>query len=145
MASTPVSEIIFFIAALVISSMIAGVMITSIQETSIVFDQRSKSLAENIRDDITIINDPDNVANNPVIIYVKNTGDSSLAADEKVFDVLLNGTYNKNFSVTSLDGDNELLPSDVAKLTINTTLPSGSHTIRVYVGGGEWDEMKFRI
>lgn len=145
MASTPVSEIIFFIAALVISSMIAGVMITSIQETSIVFDQRSKSLAENIRDDITIINDPDNVANNPLIIYVKNTGDSSLAADKKVFDVLLNGTYNTNFSVASLDGDNELLPSDVAKLTINTTLPSGSHTIRVYVGGGEWDEMKFRI
>ncbi len=145
MASTSVSEIIFFIAALVISSMIAGVMITSVQETSDVFNQRSKSLVENIKDDITIINDPDNIANDPLIIYVKNTGDSSFAADEKIFDVLINGTFHSNFSVTSLDGDNKLLPSDVAKLTINTTLPSGSHTIRVYVKGNEWDEIKFRI
>ncbi len=145
MASTPVSEIIFFIAALVISSMIAGVMITSIQETSDVFNQRSRSLVENIKDDITIINDPDNIANDPLIIYVKNTGDSSLAPDKKLFDVLINGTYFTNYSVSSLDGDNELLPSDVAKLTINTSLPSGSHTIRIYVKGNEWDEMKFRI
>lgn len=145
MASTSVSEMIFFIAALVISSMIAGVMITSIQETSVVFNQRSQSLVENIKDDITIVNDPDNIANDPLIIYVKNTGDSSLAPDKKIFDVLINGTYITNFTVTSLDGDNELLPSDVAKLTINTTLPSGTHTLRIYVRGNEWDEMKFRI
>lgn len=145
MASTPASEIIFFIAALVISSMIAGVMISSIQETSVVFDQRSRSLVESIKDDITIINDPDNVSHDPLIIYVKNTGDSSLAVDKKTFDVLINGTYITNFSVSSMGEDFELLPSEVAKLTINTTLPSGSHTIRVYVRGGEWDELRFRI
>lgn len=145
MASTPVSEIVFFIAALVISSMIAGVMITSIQETSVVFNQKSKSMVEDIKNDITIINDPDNFTNDPVVVYVKNTGDSSLAVDKKTFDVLINGTYHTNFSVSSIDGDNEILPSDVAKLTISTTLPSGSHTIRIYVGGSEWDEMEFRI
>lgn len=145
MASTPVSEIIFFIAALVISSMVAGVMITSIQETSVVFNQKSKSMVEDIRTDITIINDPDNVTNDPVVIYVKNTGDSSLAVDNETFDVLINGTYQTNFSVSSVDGNNELLPSDVANLTINITLPSGSHTIRIYAGGSEWDEMDFRI
>lgn len=145
MASTPVSQIIFFIAAIVISTMIAGVMITSIQETSVVFNQRSKSLVDNIKDDITIINDPDSVSNDPMIIYVKNTGDSSLALDEKTFDILINGTYHSNFSVDSISGGDEILPSDVAKLTINTTLPSGSHTIRIYVRGSEWDEMKFRI
>lgn len=145
MASTPISHMIFFVAALLVSSMVAAVLLSSVQETSNAFSQRSRNLVDTIRDDITIINDPDSVSNNPVIIYIKNTGDSSIPVDKKIFDVLIDGVYQENYSVTSINGDDELLPSDVAKITINTTLSSGSHTLRVYVRGYEWDEMKFRI
>ncbi|HID43111.1 MAG TPA: hypothetical protein EYP30_04920 [Archaeoglobaceae archaeon] len=145
MASTSISTMIFFVAALIVSSMVAGVLLGSVQETSNAFSQRSRALVDTIRDDITIINDPDSVSNNPVLIYLKNTGDSSIPVDKKIFDVFIDGVYQSNYSVVSISGDDELLPSDVAKITINTTLSSGSHTIRIYVRGYEWDEMKFRI
>lgn len=136
---------IFFVAALIVSSTVAAVLLGSVQETSNAFSQRSRSLVDTIRDDITIINDPDSVSNSPVIIYVKNTGDSSIPVDKKLFDVIIDGTYQDNYSVTSISGDEELLPSDVAKITVNTTLSSGTHTVRIYVRGNEWDELKFRI
>jgi len=136
---------IFFVAALIVSSTVAAVLLGSVQETSNAFSQRSRNLVDTIRDDITIINDPDNVSNNPVIIYVKNTGDSSIPVDKKIFDVIIDGVYQDNYSVTSISGGVELLPSDVAKITVNTSLSSGSHVVRVYVRGNEWDEMKFRI
>jgi|Deesub1362A_J573_1020465.scaffolds.fasta_scaffold00981_15 flagellar protein FlaG len=145
MASDSVTQMIFFVAALVVSSVVAAVMLSTVQETSNVFNQKSRSLVESIKDDITIINDPDNVSNNPVIIYAKNTGESTVALDKKMFDVIIDGVYYTNYSVSSLSGNSEWQPSDVAKITINTTLSSGTHSIRVYVRGNEWDEMKFRI
>jgi len=145
MASTPASEMIFFIAALAISSTIAAFMFSTVGDTSSIFSQEVRSMADTIRDDITIINDPNSVTNDPVIIYVKNTGSSTLPVDTKIADVIINGTYQTNYSMVSLSGNAEWEPSDVVKFTINTSLSSGSNTIRIYVRGNEWDEMKFRI
>jgi flagellar protein FlaG len=136
---------VLFIAALVVSSAVAAVMIGTVEEVSSVLRQKNEILVESIKDDITIINDPKNVSTNPLIIYVKNTGLSTIPLDRKVIDVFVDGVYQTDYTMTSLSGDVELEPGDVAEFRINVSLSSGSHVVRVYVRGKEWDELRFRV
>jgi len=145
MASDSASQIIFFIAALIVASTIAAVMISTVEEVSSVLRQKNRALVESIKDDITIINDPKNVSNNPVVIYVKNTGASTIPLDKKVIDIIIDGVYQTDYTMTSLSGNTEWEPGDVVEFKINVNLSPGSHVIRIYVRGKEWDEMRFRI
>ncbi len=145
MASASASQIVLFIAALVISSAVAAVMMNTVGELSGVLSQKNRVLVESIKDDITIINDPGNITTNPLKIYVKNTGLSTIPIDKKLVDVLVDGVYQTNYSISSLSGNTEWEPGDVVELDINVTLSSGSHTVRIYVRGTAWDELRFRV
>lgn len=146
MASESVSQMIFFIAALIISSGIAAVFISNVNEASSVLNVKSRELVKTIKGDITIINDPANIPHNTtsVIFYVKNTGFSTLPLDKKTIDVFIDGEYKSIASIENLAGNSVWYPSDVVKIVINTNLV-GEHTVRIYVNGKVWDEMIFRI
>jgi len=145
MASTSASQMVLFIAALVISSAVAAVMMNTVGELSGVLGQKNRVLVESIKDDITIINDPGNISTNPLKIYVKNTGLSTIPIDKKLVDVLIDGVYQTNYSISSLSGNTEWEPGDVVEFDINVTLSSGSHIVRIYIRGTAWDELRFRV
>jgi len=145
MASESASHIILFIAALIVSSTVAAMMISTVEEVSSVLHQKNEALVESMKDDITIINDPKNVSNNPLIIYVKNTGFSTIPLDKKVIDIFVDGVYQINYTMTSLSGNTEWEPGDVVEFKIDVNLSPGSHIVRIYVRGMEWDELRFRI
>ncbi|AEA47476.1 flagellin [Archaeoglobus veneficus] len=145
MASESASHIVLFIAALVVSSAVAAVMVSTVGELSGVLSQKNRILVESIKDDITIINDPKNVTTNPLIIYVKNTGLSTIPLDKKIVDVLVDGVYQTDYTMTSLSGNPQWEPGDVVEFRINVTLSPGSHVVRIYVRGTAWDELWFRV
>ncbi|RLI89709.1 MAG: hypothetical protein DRO98_00390 [Archaeoglobales archaeon] len=145
MPSVSASHVVLFVAALVVSSAVAAVMMNVVSETTSVLSQKNRVLVESIKDDITIINDPKNVSVNPLVIYVKNTGLSTIPIDKKLVDVLVDGVYQTNYTMTSLSGNQQWEPGDVVEFRINVTLSSGSHVVRIYVRGAAWDELWFRV
>jgi len=145
MPSVSASHVVLFVAALAVSSAVAAVMMNVVSETTSVLSQKNRVLVESIKDDITIINDPKNVSVNPLVIYVKNTGLSTIPIDKKLVDVLVDGVYQTNYTMTSLSGNQQWEPGDVVEFRINVTLSSGSHVVRIYVRGAAWDELWFRV
>jgi len=105
MAGASVSEMILFIAALVVAASVAGTLTTQVDRVSDSLDDRSLDLSQDIRADVTIISDSgaqvhDRNGNQNVTLYVRNTGSSSLPADAETIDVFFDGAYQSTVSVT---------------------------------------------
>lgn len=149
MAGEGISQMIFFIGAIVIAVGVLGVVTTNVQSISVSYGLGSKTLADQLKTDITIINDPaaipyDSVGDN-YSFYVKNTGKNTL--DNSIVNMFIDGNYiNVTKKMTIMDGGSIWYPAYVLRLnyTIATPLPSGDHTVRVVAGNGVFDTMAFR-
>jgi len=149
MPSTATSQIIFFIAAMVVSIAIAGTLISTTYRFSDDIERRGNSMGDYLNTDIAIINDatamPYNSSNNTLTVYVLNTGSTTIPLNNQSVYVLINGTAYTNLSF--------VLPKDVTSwgpktlLTIyvhELTLPANDYKLKVYAGGIS-AEMEFRI
>lgn len=140
MASSSVSSMILFIAAMLIAASVAGTLVTSVSDVSGSIDTRSADAAKKIDTEIDVISDPGSDAvydgSNTVTLLVKNTGSESLPADASAPDVLVDGQY-----VTASDrtltvlGGGDWRPEDVARLELTTSLSPGEHRVVVVVNG----------
>lgn len=148
MAGESITQLIFFIGAVVIAVGVVGVMTTSVQSVTVSYGMSSKTLAEQLKTDITIINDPAVIpySGTNYSFFVKNTGKSTL--DPTTVTMFLDGNYlNTTNKWTVMEGGSLWYPTYVLRLNYTTTtqLSAGDHTLRVVAGNGVFDTMPFRI
>jgi len=148
MPGESITHLIFFIAAIVIAVGVIGVVTTNVQSITASYSMGSKSLADQLKTDITIINDPAAIpysANN-YSFFVKNTGASIL--DPSTVNMFVDGNYTRNLTYSVMEGGTSWSPTCVLMLNYsilkNPVLSSGDHTVRVVAGNGVFDTMAFR-
>jgi flagellar protein FlaG len=148
MASVSASHLILFIASLVIAAGVAGTFTQGISRLSQGIDDQSLEVSEEVRTDIEVISDAGSpVYNNSsatVTLLVKNTGTADIPADSRFVEILLDGEYRTNVTVTVVDGA-EWRPNNVVRLEIGgVDLSSGDHRAKLIVNGDE-EVFVFRV
>jgi len=143
-ASTASTQLIFFISAIVVASVVVAVASRSVFNLTNGIDDRSKIVKDQLTTDIEIINDPTEVPNNPVLIYVKNVGRTTL--NQNLISVVLDGLTRDDFTLTLTGSMNSYwTPSSVLTISIGQNLATGSHTVTVSTENGVSDQFCFRI
>ena len=147
MPGESISHLIFFIGAIIIAVGVIGVVTTNVQSITASYGMNSKSLADQLKTDITIINDPAAIPyiNNNYSFFVKNTGKSTI--DPTTVNMFVDGNYtNVTNKWTVMESGNLLYPTNVLRLNYTTTtvFSTGDHTVRVVAGNGVFDTMAFR-
>jgi flagellar protein FlaG len=145
MPGESITHLIFFIAAIFIAVGVIGVVTTNVQSITASYGLGSKSLADQLKTDITIINDPAAIpySNPNYSFFVKNTGKSIL--DPSSVNVFIDGNYiNVTNKWTVMEGGTSWYPTSVLRLNSTTAISTGDHTVRVVAGNGVFDTMAFR-
>ncbi len=140
MASTSVSTLVIFIAAVSIAAAVSGVMVTTVGDIANSVDERGGDVAADLDTDIEIISDSSSDAvyddtRDEVTVLVKNTGRRTLAAQSSVLEVLVDGRYvsPSSYNASVLGGDT-WRTGDVARVVVNESLAADDHRVTVVVG-----------
>jgi len=143
-ASGASTQLIFFVSAIIVASVVVAVAANSVYGITNGIDQKSDSVEKELLTEIVIINDPDAVPNNPVKIYVKNVGKTVL--NQNYITVMLDGVFKENITL-SLSGNTSAYwyPSSVLTISIDENLGTGDHTATVTTENGVSDKLSFRI
>jgi flagellar protein FlaG len=141
---------IFFIAAVVVSIAIVGVLFGATYKFTDSIERRADDLSDELGTSISILNDekamPYNASNNTLFVYVKNTGSTILTMTNKSVLVLINGTAYSNLTFWIVGGGTDWAPDTVATILIgDISLPADDHTLKVYVKKGASDTLEFTI
>ena len=149
MASASVSEMVLFIAGIVVAASVAGTLVTEVDRFNDAIDARSLDVAGEIRTDVTVISDPgaqvyDRNGTDNVTIYVRNTGSVALPGDGSSVDVVFDGAFVTDPSVTVVEGGPGWSQGGVVRITFDAgALADGTdHRLRVIVNK---DEETFRF
>lgn len=146
-AGESATQMIFFIASVMIALSVVGAIFLNVQSLSSSVIIGSKTLSEQLKTDITVINDPEIIPNSSgkYTFYVKNTGIQELST--KYVNIIIDGTIisDNDLNKTIIEGGQTWLTGDV--LMINATIPlaAGNHNLRVITGNGIEDTFLFRI
>ena len=146
MPATSVSQTIFFIAAIVVATMVVAGLYTATQEFTDALEERGHANAERLRTQIMVINDPvampyDNVTEE-LHVYVKNVG--TRAIDHRAMVILIDGPAHAPDSVAVVNGT-EWLPGMTVDATVTVSLAPGDHDLTVVAEYGSSDRLTFRI
>ena len=139
MASASISEMILFIAALIVAASVAGTLTSEVTRVGDAISARSLDVAEEVRADVEIVSDPAAGVYNAsgdgnVTVYVRNTGASTLPATADSVDVLLDGRYRADATLTLVDGGDAWSRGTVARLDLSAPgLPPGDHRLKLVV------------
>ena len=131
MSSTSISSLILFIAAMIVAAGVAGTLVTTVTDVSSSVSTQTGNTADAIDTDIAIISDAGSDAvydedDDTVTLYVKNTGEKTLASDGAGLDVLVDGEYVSSEDLEiEIHGDDHWRPGAVAELKIDRTLETG--------------------
>lgn len=145
MSGEGITHLIFFIGAVVIAVGVIGVVTTNVQSITASYGMSSKTLADQLKTDITIINDPAMIPNSSCTysFFVKNTGKSTL--ENSTVNMFVDGKYiNLTKNTTIMEGGSFWYPAYVVRLNSTGCLQSGDHSVRVVAGNGVFDTMPFR-
>lgn len=151
MASGVISELVLFIASLLIAGVIAGGLYVVTQDISDGINVKGEHLAYSLKLDFAIINDAENipVESGAYVFYVKNTGKVSFMFDENTTVVFIDGALippsNLTFANLNDPSLNILYPYDIGSIHVTTSLASGYHKITIVVDNGEKRSLIFRI
>lgn len=147
---TAITHMIFFIAAVVIAMGVVTVLSVNIQSLTGASYLGSKVLSDQIRTDITIINDPEvipyDIYEKRYTFYAKNTGASEL--NTEFITVLVDGMLIEPSDMHSsvIDGDVVWRPGDVlvVNVTMSSTLSTGDHRVKIAAENGKSGSMSFK-
>ena len=143
-ASGASTQLIFFISAIIVSSVVVATASRSVFDLSNGIDDRSEIVKDQLSTEIEIINGPTAVPNDPVLIYVKNVGRSSL--NQTLTTVMLDGVAVSGATMTLTGSQTSYWePTSVLTVSINQDLASGDHTVTVTTENGASDQFDFRI
>src|SRR3990170_5987318 len=120
MAGEGITQLIFFISAIVIALGVIGAVTINVQSISASYGSNSKTVADQLKTDITIISDPSMIplASSNYSFYVKNTGQSTL--DPSTVNMFVDGKYTQNLTYTIMDGGSSWYPTYVLRLNYST-------------------------
>lgn len=141
MASVSISHLILFIASLIVAAGVAGTLTTGVDRVGSAIDDESLDVSNQVRTDVEVISDAgstvyDRNGEGNVTLYVKNTGTRNLPPDGTGLDVLVDGRYATETSITPLDGAWDT--GDVVQLDIaQPELGTGDHRVKLIIGGDE--------
>ena len=141
-ADTTSTHLIFFIAATVVATATAGILSGVVTDLVQKASEKGQAFGAEMTSDVKVINDPNRVLNNPVVIYVKNTGSTSL--DWYNATLLVDGAYVTT-TKSLLGGETSFRPGAVMQINYAATLSSGDHRVQVVLENGVKDELRFRI
>jgi flagellar protein FlaG len=150
MAATAASQIIFFIAAIVVSVAVVGTLISTTHNFSNDLQRRGGDMGNAIQTDIAIINDPVampyNATNKTLTIYIMNTGSTTLPVSNSSVIIMINGTTFTNLSFVMPSGINSWGPDVILTVYVHdAVLPKQDYRLLVVVHGGVTDNINFRI
>jgi len=136
LASSAMSEIVMFVAVLLIAAFVAGILTTSTYKISLNINKKGDALATKLSQDFEIINDPGDIVRNSsagtIALYIKNTGKDPIIFTNDSFTVIIDGSIveiNTTNQLTS-PGSNILSPGDVGEIVVNYN-ETGYHRIKV--------------
>jgi flagellar protein FlaG len=141
-ASVSTSHLILFIASLTVAAGVAGTLTQGVEGVSSAIDDRSLDVADEIRTDIEVISDPaspvyNTSGNENISLLVKNTGSQRLPASVDTIEVLVDGEFKRNVTVTVVDGP-LWDTGNVARIELSAPgLGSGDHRVKLIANGDE--------
>lgn len=146
-AGTSATEMVFFITSIIIALSVVGAIFMNVQSISNAATIGSKILTEQLKTDITVINDPDytRYSSGNYTFYIKNTGAEELGTE--YVNVIIDGTLisDRNLTKTIIGGGQTWLTGDVLKINATIgSLTAGSHNLRVITANGIEDIFPFR-
>jgi flagellar protein FlaG len=116
MAGSAVSELIFFIAAILISSAVAVTLIEVIDDYSGDLSDEASVLRWEMRSDMILVNDMQNVpyqvGTGNITFYLKNTGTGDLSTEDIVISANRTVGTGTNLTVKLLSGDSKWSPGE---------------------------------
>jgi len=138
MAGSAAAQAIFFIASVIIASVVVVALYGATGSLSGALVVRNVHLADQMRSDIEIINDPG--ASSQPGVYVLNTGTTALDNSTGSVALLVNGVYQTILTsdIENDDGDLRWEPSEVVNLTISGNGLAGK-SVKVVVANGVSD------
>lgn len=148
MGSLATSELIFFIATLIISASVVGVLGGQTFHITQSMDQSSKSVSNTIQSSFEIINNPSQIPySNGYVFYIKNTGSIGIDFTNTSVSTIINGTLlsGTEITYTTPDGTGLLTPGEVGKIVANVSLSPGTYTISITLSNGLSHSMVFQI
>lgn len=143
MASVSVSHLILFIASLIVAASVAGTFTSGVERLNGALSDESLDVSKEVRTDLEIISDAgskvyNRSGNDNVTLLVKNTGTRNLPPDGTGLDVLVDGTYQTDVWVESIEGTAQWRTNDVVRVHIDAgTLPAGDHRVKLVLHGDE--------
>jgi len=155
-AGGPASELIMFIVAVIIAGSVAGALAYVTNDLANSMKDRGTMLADSLRVDFAIINDPSKI---PVsgtgpytyTFYVKNIGKDSIAFSSNSIQVFIDGNIipPANLTFTDVNGNSisSLDPGEVGaiQVTLGNALDPGYHRIQVVLENGKERVLVFKI
>jgi archaeal flagellar protein FlaG len=151
-AETAITHMIFFITAIILAMGAITVLSADVQSIVSSSSVNSKLMAQQMRTDITIVNDPLMIpydsSDNSYAFYAKNTGRTELTPE--FITVLVDGILVEpaNMDVEILDGDVVWRPGDILVLHVTPSpspLEPGDHRILVAAENGKSGSMSFKV
>jgi archaeal flagellar protein FlaG len=145
MSDSSTTQVIFFVAAIVVAASLAGVFIGLSSNMAEAVEKRANNFSDKLDTSIKIINDPAIVPyqDSNLTIYIKNTGSNQILPTDIL--VMIDGKDVNSSSWTIIGGSEEWAPSIVLEVHLNIILANGDHTAKVVVSNGISDSMGFRI
>ncbi|WP_321429269.1 flagellar protein G [uncultured Methanolobus sp.] len=150
-AETAVTHMIFFITAILLAISVVVLVSANVQSMLSSSSAGSKLLSEQMRTDITIVNDPELIpydnSTGKYTFYAKNTGKTELAPEYVT--VLVDGILIEPASADAelTDGDVVWRPGDILTLNVTTNpspLQEGDHRVLVAADNGKSGAMSFK-
>jgi flagellar protein FlaG len=145
-ADGAVSQMIFFIAAILVAASMAGVFLTVGYNMAEKISNESTAITDLASSELRIINDPVMMpySEGNLTVYVENLGSNVLSTSSLT--VMLDGVYiNSTYFQFLGPGVTRWGPSVVLQMNIEEPLASGDHNIKVTIANGKSDSMAFRI
>ena len=150
-AGGPASELIMFIVAIIVAGSVAGALAYVTNDIAGGIKIRGEGLADNLRSDFAIINDPENipVSGTDYTFYIKNVGKNSIPFSSDALQVFIDGKMISPSNLTFVDVNDlptsSLDPYEVGKIVVTTNLSSGFHKLVVVLENGKVRSFVFRI
>jgi len=126
---------------MMVAASVAGVFTDSIGQLSGALSEQGLDVSSDVRTDVEVISDSGSDAiydSGTITLYVKNTGTERLAADPGVLDILVDGQFVTDYTVTRADGSGAWQPGTVVRIDIQQSLALGEdHRVQLTVNGDE--------
>lgn len=149
MGSMGTSEMIFFIATLVVSVAVVGVLGGQTSHIAIGMENSAQNTQNQIENNFEVINDPSMIPhfNGTYTFYIKNTGSNGFYFTNNSVTVMINGSVVPPALVSfAAPGNNgELETGQVGEIDVAMPIGNGFNTLTVVLDSGLSKAFTFQI